>query len=216
MAQAWPFQAEIGSRHPWRQLTVARRLVQLTFLASLLAPWGRPLSLCFLTPLSRTCRAGCRLEAAQTPRAAEEANAPTPFRASGFADGGYQDRVLAEQAAVELKGFLEAAVDKANLLARLDDIRSWCQEQGAVDMQEVIDELDSLGEDVQLESHEVAKLGTALVETQAAEQQERSKRERATREGMAALAHKFLSGEVSQSTVTQAFESVEQKTDKPK
>ncbi|CAE8743446.1 unnamed protein product, partial [Polarella glacialis] len=92
-----------------------------------------------------------------------------PFRASGSERSGYQSK-LADTTPIELDGFLDEALNKAGLLARSPEVRSWCDEQGAVELREVIDELDALCEALGIDGNKVSALGDALVQTLKAEQ----------------------------------------------
>eukprot|EP00913_Durusdinium_trenchii_P017606 g16547.t1 len=113
---------------------------------------------------------------------------------------------------IEIKGYLQEALLKANLLDRADDIQDWCEEQGAELLQEVLDELNTLGEDLELENDVLSRLGDALLQTQQSAREEMEERERATREGMASLGHRLMNGQISLEAVQEAYGSIEQKT----
>eukprot|EP00933_Yihiella_yeosuensis_P048309 TRINITY_DN4441_c0_g2_i1.p1 TRINITY_DN4441_c0_g2~~TRINITY_DN4441_c0_g2_i1.p1 ORF type:complete len:208 (+),score=50.38 TRINITY_DN4441_c0_g2_i1:71-694(+) len=137
-----------------------------------------------------------------------------PMRATSWGDGGFISRVVEEEAGIELDGFLEEALLKAGLLDRAQDIKRWCEEQGAVQLQEIMEELNSLGEDLGLEASEVSKLGNAILETVEEEHQKRKQQEENTRQEMARLGQQFLNGKVSKEAATKTFEQVMERTGK--
>eukprot|EP00437_Effrenium_voratum_P066666 CAMPEP_0181506922 /NCGR_PEP_ID=MMETSP1110-20121109/58857_1 /TAXON_ID=174948 /ORGANISM="Symbiodinium sp., Strain CCMP421" /LENGTH=142 /DNA_ID=CAMNT_0023636021 /DNA_START=77 /DNA_END=505 /DNA_ORIENTATION=+ len=140
------------------------------------------------------------------------AEAPPAYRASGFAPAGYESRLKEEGAPVEIKGFLEEALVKAKLEDRAADVREWCDEQGAELLQEVLEELDTLAEDLDLDSAVATRLANAIMQTQQSAREDMKKREKAAREGMATLGHKLISGQVSLEAVQEAYGAMDQKT----
>lgn len=136
-------------------------------------------------------------------RAGEE---PRTFRASSFAPGQIQSKVLQPGAPIELEGFLEAALNKAGLASRADEARQWCEEQGAVIMGEVIEESDTLAEFLGLDQQKAALLMQSLVDVQEAEQALRKKVEQDTKAALAETAARFLRGSASQAEAIKAFE----------
>lgn len=134
---------------------------------------------------------------------------PRAFRASGQANGGLQFLHTPDsQDGVEVDGFLDAAIAEAGVSQSSEAIRRWCEEQGAVQLDEVADELSSLAAAVGLSSLEVERLQSAILRVIEEESSRRAKQDQDTRNEMAALGASFLRGQVSQSEVAQKWEAV--------
>lgn len=109
---------------------------------------------------------------------------------------------------VEVDGFLDAAIAEAGVSQSAEAIRRWCEEQGAVHLDEVADEFSSLAAAVGLPSLESERLQSAILRVIEEESSRRAKQDQDTRNKMAALGASFLRGQVSQSEVAQKWEAV--------
>mmetsp|Transcript_148355 Transcript_148355/g.476393 ORF Transcript_148355/g.476393 Transcript_148355/m.476393 type:complete len:180 (+) Transcript_148355:118-657(+) len=103
--------------------------------------------------------------------------------------------------------FLKPAFKQVDLAQHADAALTWCEDQGAVDIAEVLEALNEMGEELGLESWDTNRLGNSLLETMKAEQEKREAIAKNSREMLAAMGRDFLKGTVNQKDVEQAFKA---------
>eukprot|EP00419_Tripos_fusus_P029939 CAMPEP_0172727746 /NCGR_PEP_ID=MMETSP1074-20121228/91850_1 /TAXON_ID=2916 /ORGANISM="Ceratium fusus, Strain PA161109" /LENGTH=217 /DNA_ID=CAMNT_0013554921 /DNA_START=77 /DNA_END=730 /DNA_ORIENTATION=- len=137
---------------------------------------------------------------------------PRTFRASGYADGGLQSKELEESLQesmvheIELEGYLDQAVMEANLQQHAEAVRRWCTDQGAVQLEEVAEEIFDLADDVGLSNAEANCLREAVLRVAEEEAQRRAQKDLNTRRAMASLAANFMNGHVTHDHVKEIYE----------
>mmetsp|Transcript_82466 Transcript_82466/g.242022 ORF Transcript_82466/g.242022 Transcript_82466/m.242022 type:complete len:230 (-) Transcript_82466:103-792(-) len=140
------------------------------------------------------------------------ASEPRRVRASGRSPGGLQHYDEIQKSALPLEGHLDAILARAGLTTRTDEVKRWCEEQGAAEIGELLEEASALAEALGLGTAHANRLCAAAqaVEEEALELRERQDAQ--TRDEMASLGARFLRGQVSHDSLSQTWEAVNDRT----
>eukprot|EP00404_Azadinium_spinosum_P024022 CAMPEP_0180602574 /NCGR_PEP_ID=MMETSP1037_2-20121125/25054_1 /TAXON_ID=632150 /ORGANISM="Azadinium spinosum, Strain 3D9" /LENGTH=171 /DNA_ID=CAMNT_0022621425 /DNA_START=80 /DNA_END=595 /DNA_ORIENTATION=+ len=101
---------------------------------------------------------------------------------------------------------LEEALAASGLEGRTVEAQLWCEEQGAAELEEVVEEVESLGSALSLGEADVEKLRNSLIATMDAAVQRKEEQDKQAREAMALLGAEVLRGQAKMNVAAAAHQ----------